>query len=81
MRETKRDKALRLLSEDKVTVLLASEHGIRLSIVGSKREPYIVRYGRHDGTLITECSCENAEYHPVRPTCAHVEVARMLWRE
>lgn len=80
-RETKRERALRYIAEERVTVLKAAPQGIRLEVRGSKREPYIVRLGREGTYLVTECSCENAQYHPVRPTCAHLEVARLLWRE
>lgn len=80
-RESKRDKALRYLAEDRVTVVFASEYGIRLSVRGSRAEPYTVRLGNRKGRLITECSCANGtEYHPVRPRCCHLAIAELLWR-
>ena len=81
MKESKRDKALRYLAEERVTVLKANGSGVRIEVRGSKREPYIVRFGKHNGSFVTECSCQNSEYHPVRPKCSHLEVARLLWRE
>ena len=80
-RESRRDKALRYIAEERVTVLKANGSGIRLEVRGSKREPYIVRYGRINGSFVTECSCENTDYHPARPKCSHLECARLLWRE
>ena len=82
MRETRRQKALRYLSEDRVHVVSANEHGIRLDVRGSAREPYLVAFGRNAaGNLVTACTCiDGAEIHPVRPRCAHVEIARLLRR-
>lgn len=76
-------KALVYIAEGRVTVLVANDHGIRLSVQGSKREPYTVRYGRdRGGYLVTECSCYNgSDVHPVRPNCSHIEIAKLLWRE
>ena len=74
-------KALVYIAEGRVTVLQAAQSGIRLEVRGSKREPYIVRYGRWGGQLITECSCANSEAHPVRPQCSHIAAAKLLWRE
>lgn len=81
MTETRRQKALRYLSEERVTVLKAGPRGLRLEVRGSRSAPYIVRLGTDiDGRVITECTCANAEVHPVRPRCSHLEIARMLWR-
>lgn len=82
-REAKADKAIRYLREERVEVTSANEHGIRLVVRGSRREPYQVAYGRDaHGRLITSCTCENGtEYHPVRPNCAHIEIAKLLRRE
>lgn len=80
-RESKRDKALRYIREERVTVTSANDHGIRLEVRGSARDPYRVAFGKDArGRLVTECTCANTEAHPVRPTCSHVEVARMLHR-
>ena len=82
MRETKRMKALRYIAEDRVHVVSANEHGIRLDVRGSAREPYQVAFGRDArGNLVTSCTCVNgSEIHPVRPRCSHVEVCRLLRR-
>ena len=82
MRETKRAKALRYIAEDRVHVVSANEHGIRLDVRGSALEPYHVAFGSNShGTLVTACTCiDGAEIHPVRPRCAHVEIARLLRR-
>ena len=82
MRETKRAKALRYLSEERVHVLTANEAGIRIEVRGSALEPYKVAFGCDArGNLVTSCTCVNgSEYHPVAPRCAHVEVCRLLRR-
>jgi uncharacterized Zn finger protein len=82
-RESRADKALRYIREERVEVVSANEHGIRLEVRGSKREPYQVAYGRDArGRLVTSCTCENGtQYHPVRPNCAHIEIAKLLRRE
>lgn len=80
-RESRRSKALRYLAEERVTVTSANEFGIRLEVRGSARLPYHVAFGRDArGRLITECTCANTEAHPVRPTCSHLECARLLFR-
>jgi uncharacterized Zn finger protein len=81
-RETKRDKAQRYIAEERVHVLSANSHGIRLEVRGRERDPYIVAAGRDiHGRDITSCTCANGrEFHPVRPRCAHVEIARLLRR-
>lgn len=80
-REPKRDKALRYLAEERVTVTHANEFGIRLSVRGSRAKPYLVAYGKAGERVITECSCFNgAEVHTIVPRCSHVEVAKLLYR-
>ena len=81
-RLTAAQKALDYIAQGRVTVTSANEFGIRLSVVGSAREPYRVAYGRNRrGYLITECTCANTEAHPVRPACSHVAIAKLLWRD
>lgn len=76
-REAKREKALRYIAEERVQVLSANDHGIRLEVRGSCREPYIVRLGRDGrGAPVADCTC----VHP-KPTCRHLEVARLLRRD
>jgi len=79
-RESKRQKALRYLNEDRVEVVSANAHGLRLLVRGGRRDPYEVAYGKTvTGRLVESCTCDNAMlYHPVRPRCAHVEIAKML---
>jgi uncharacterized Zn finger protein len=80
-RESRRAKALRYLAEERVTVTSANEHGIRLEVRGSAKEPYRVAYGTDaSGRLVTECTCANTEAHPIRPTCSHVEICKLLRR-
>ena len=80
-KESRRAKALRYLSEERVQVISANEHGIRLEVRGSAREPYRVAFGRDaKHRLVTECTCANTEAHPIRPRCSHVEIARLLFR-
>jgi len=81
-RETRRQKALRYITEERVHITSANEHGIRFEVRGSERDPYLVAVGRDiHGRDITSCTCANGrEFHPVRPRCAHVEIARLLRR-
>jgi uncharacterized Zn finger protein len=75
-RESRADKAARYFTEDRITVISANEHGIRLSVRGSKAEPYIVTYGRDlKGRVIASCTCEG-----VADRCSHMEAAKKLRR-
>lgn len=80
-RESKAEKKLRYFKEGRVRVVSANEHGIRLLVRGSAREPYEVAYGRDTrGRLVTSCTCPNGTlYHPVRPACVHIEIAEDLY--
>lgn len=80
--ETKRQKALRYIAEERVSVTSANEHGIRLEVRGSRAEPYHVAYGTdRRGHTISECSCVNGtEYYIAAPRCSHVEIAKLLHR-
>ena len=81
-RLTAADKALAYIAQGRVTVTNANASGIRLSVVGSARESYRVAYGRdRQGRLVTECTCPGSEFHPISPRCAHVKIAKLLWRD
>lgn len=75
MPETRRQKALRYLQEDRVAVTRANGYGVRLEVRGSMREPYEVALGKdREGRGVASCSCACPR------ACSHLEIARMLWR-
>lgn len=78
-RETLATKALRYIADSRVRVVSANQHGIRLTVSGTGREPYRVAYGRDgSGRVFAECSCQNGSIHPVAPKCCHVLIAKLL---
>lgn len=80
-RESRRDKALRYIAEERVEVTSANAYGIRLTVRGSRKEPYEVAYGRDtQGRSVTTCTCEGGEFHPIKARCSHIEVAKLLFR-
>ena len=81
-RLTADDKALAHFRNGDVLVTAANDYGVRYTVQGSRREPYVCAVGKsRNGTSITSCTCANADIHPVRPNCAHVRCGKMLWRD
>jgi hypothetical protein len=82
MGESRRDKALRYIAEQRVRVVHACEQSICLEIRGSAALPYVVFHGHHAGELVSRCTCPHgADFHVKQPRCAHVAIARLLWRD
>lgn len=81
-RESADAKALRYIAEERVQVLSATEYGVRYSVRGSRAEPYLCGYGYDKrGKEVRSCTCYNGtEIHPVKPTCAHMRIGRLLFR-
>ena len=81
MSESIRDKALRAVAEERVTVVRANERGIALDCVSSKPDPatlaratYRTLLYMRDGRIVRECSC------PAPRRCYHLQVAELVWR-
>lgn len=81
MSESIRDKALRAVSEERVTVVRANERGVALDCVSSKPDPatlaratYRTLVFMRDGRIVRECSC------PAPRRCYHVAIAEAIWK-
>ena len=84
-RESKHDKALRLLSPDLSRLVKASERGVAIDVLGDSidrfaPEPYRVMRYKARGIVIESCTCNNALHHPIRPQCSHIEALRIVMR-
>ena len=86
-RESKEAKALRAIAERRVAVLKVSATGIALHFTSSEPDPetlqprvYLVAVYLDARQVVRECTCANAQAHPIRPRCCHVWLAERLWR-
>ena len=84
-RESKHDKALRLLSPDLSRLVKASERGVAIDVLGDSidrfaPEPYrVMRYKAGDYDVIESCTCKNG-LSRLSPNCSHVEALRIVMR-
>ena len=81
MSESIRDKALRAVAEERVTVVRANERGIALDCVSSKPDPATLARATYrtlvyleGGTIRRQCSC------PAPRRCYHVAIAEAIWK-
>lgn len=83
-RETAAMKAARILLDPKRTrPVRCNLQGLAFDVIGDSAdgfapEPYRVMRWKEGGRILETCTCEGAGYHPVRPKCSHMELARLV---
>lgn len=81
MPESIRDKALRAVSEERVTVVRANERGVALDVTSSRPDPATLARATYrtllyveNGIIRRQCSC------PAPRRCYHLAVAEAIWK-
>jgi hypothetical protein len=78
-RETKALKAARLITDKRVTVILANERGIWAHVQGDSGI-HKAKLSMHKGRMERSCDCAYCAIHEITCACAHTEALTYIWR-
>lgn len=70
----------RLLCERGVHVLVCDAEFISADVTGDHGTYRVDLYRDDAGREVRECSCPNAEFHPIHPTCHHLKAVEAVWK-